>query len=120
MSGVDQCSHPELFLAIRFYRRTFYRHYLLAVRFKNAVTAALQIMDTQQNQSLPSNITTEQSGNSIIDYKKLDKGQLIDLLQSKTNLLITASVLKLTDKVYVENLRKEVVELQQAINNYDN
>ncbi|OSZ77518.1 hypothetical protein CAP36_14145 [Chitinophagaceae bacterium IBVUCB2] len=77
-------------------------------------------MDTQQNQSLPSNITTEQSGNSIIDYKKLDKGQLIDLLQSKTNLLITASVLKLTDKVYVENLRKEVVELQQAINNYDN
>ncbi len=61
------------------------------------------------------NRTTERSVKTMDDYKKLDRSQLIDLLQYKTKLLITASVLKVPDKVYLEELKKEVEELQKAI-----
>ena len=52
---------------------------------------------------------------TIQDFQTLDKDQLIDLLQHKTKLLVTASVLKVPDHAYIETLKEEVKKLQEAI-----
>jgi len=46
---------------------------------------------------------------------KLDKTQLIDLLQHKTQLLVSASLGHLVDHDYTDNLRREVEQIQSEI-----
>ena len=45
----------------------------------------------------------------------IDKDQLIDMLQHKTQLLLTARTAKLIDKEYTQLLRKEVENIQAEI-----
>jgi hypothetical protein len=55
-------------------------------------------------------IKTE-SGN----FSSLEKSQLIDLLQHKTELLVTATLGRNPDKEYIRLIRKEVEEIQHEI-----
>ena len=45
----------------------------------------------------------------------IDKDQLIDMLQHKTQLLLTARLAKFVDKQYTQLLRKEVENIQAEI-----
>ncbi len=58
--------------------------------------------------SPPSTITIEY-------LHTLDKEQMVDLLQHKTDLLLTASRLKIPDFNYLKMLKQEVLKLQAAV-----
>lgn len=45
----------------------------------------------------------------------LDKDQLIDLLQDKTQLLVTASRLHFPDHAYIKELTRQVKEIQEVV-----
>jgi hypothetical protein len=45
----------------------------------------------------------------------LDKFELIDLLQNKTLLLVTATLAKVKDKEYIRSMRKDVEDIQLEI-----
>ena len=62
---------------------------------------------------MPANAVTPQ------DLFSLDKAQLIDLLQHKTHLLVTARISRIQDQVYLKNLQKEVGIIQAAIKTRD-
>ena len=49
----------------------------------------------------------------------LDKAQLVDLLQHKTHLLVTARITRIQDQVYLKTLQKEVEVIQAAIKTKD-
>ncbi|MEO6611198.1 MAG: hypothetical protein ABIT05_03665 [Chitinophagaceae bacterium] len=52
------------------------------------------------------------------DLSTLDKTQLVDLLQNRTQLLVTAITLKVPDRNYIEALTQEVKDIQEAIRLY--
>ncbi|MEO6611201.1 MAG: hypothetical protein ABIT05_03680 [Chitinophagaceae bacterium] len=49
------------------------------------------------------------------DLSTLDKTQLVDLLQNRTQLLVTAITLKVPDRNYIQALTQEVKDIQEAI-----
>lgn len=50
-----------------------------------------------------------------IQLANLEMTQVIDMLQSKTQLLVTASLLHVKDQEYLSSLREEVKRLQEEI-----
>jgi formiminotetrahydrofolate cyclodeaminase len=50
-----------------------------------------------------------------VHLANLEMTQVVDMLQSKTQLLITASLLHVKDQEYMTNLREEVKRLQDEI-----